>query len=125
MQYIADWPAGWGVKETVDFIRQQSAHQKVYLATQGTFGLTPFGFEMYFWNDPNVTVKGYWPIETTVPQDLLEKAKQMPTYIYFYEPCVECPMSGVAPSSWPITPLMTVTKDDTKVHATLYQVETH
>lgn len=120
-QYIADWPAGWGVKETIHYINQVSANQKVYLATQGTFGLTPFAFEMYLLQNKNVTIKGYWPIEATIPADLMTEARKMPTYIFFYEPCsVVCPSTGIAPATWPVTPVLTVTQE--RAHATLYQV---
>ncbi len=121
-QYVLDWPAGWGVKESIQYLKNESMNQHIFVATQGTFGLMPFAFEMYFYNDPNVTTKAYWPIQANIPNDLALMAKKMPTYVYFYEPCPNCPTTGVAPADWPVTPVYSITKNDGKVHATLYKV---
>ena len=119
-QYIADWPAGWGITNAITYLRQNSTSSHIFVGTEGNFGLMPYGFEMYFYNDKNITTKWYWPISQTIPADLLAEAKQMPTYIYFYEPCVNCPATGVAPVGWPVTPVLTVSVS--RAHATLYKV---
>ncbi|HUD44633.1 MAG TPA: glycosyltransferase family 39 protein [Patescibacteria group bacterium] len=120
-QYVGSWPSGWGVKEAIDYIKSQSVNQKVILATQGTFGLMPFSFEMYFQGDPNVATKSYWPIEKTPPADLLALAKTMPVYMYFYQPCDNCPLTGVAPVGWPVTQVFSISKNNGSVHVDLYK----
>ncbi len=121
-QYMLDWPAGWGIKESIQYLKTASANQHIFVGTQGTFGLMPFAFEMYFYNNPNVTTKAYWPISGNIPSDLQSMAKKMPTYVYFYEPCPNCPNTGVAPTAWPVIPVYSVSKNNGKVHATLYKV---
>jgi len=121
-QYIGDWPAGWGVTQSVSYLRQQASKQKIYIATEGQFGLMPASFEMYLVRNPNVTIKGYWPIEDKMLHELITMAKRMPTYVYFYQPCVGCPSSGIAPSSWPVTPILVTTENNNNVHVTLYKV---
>lgn len=101
-QYVNGWPAGGGVSQSVSFFREKSKNSPIYVATEGTFGLMPFSYEIYFNDNPRVTVKGYWPIQDMPPAELINAAKHMPTYVVFYEPCPSCVSSGVAPVTWPI-----------------------
>ena len=84
-QYINGWAAGWGVKESVIFFTKEAEKQKIFVATEGTFGLMPEAMEMYLIGNKNVTIKGYWPIDI-FPKELLEVSKKMPTYLIFYQP---------------------------------------
>lgn len=99
-QYSNDWPSGGGIKETVEFFREESKKGKIIIATQGTFGLMPFAYEIYFHNNPNVEVIGIWPIDESPPKDLLDKSKKHPTYIIFYQPCNACENPGLGPKTW-------------------------
>ncbi len=83
-QYINSWAAGWGLKESVDYFRNQALSGKIFVATEGTFGLMPAGLEMYLVNNKNIAIKGYWPVDK-FPQEVLDKAKEMPTYFVFYQ----------------------------------------
>lgn len=99
-QYKSDWPAGGGIKESVEFLRQQAVKGKIYIATQGTFGLVPFAYEIYLVQNPNVTIEGFWPIPDAIPQKVLDKSKIMPTYFVFYQPCSSCEGIGIPPVTW-------------------------
>ncbi|MBI2028362.1 MAG: glycosyltransferase family 39 protein [Candidatus Levybacteria bacterium] len=99
-QYATDWPSGGGVKEAVEFFQNEAKNQKIYIATQGTFGLMPYAFEIYLIQNPNIAIEGFWPISDTIPQKVLEKSKFMPTYFVFYQPCSSCQETGVAPVVW-------------------------
>lgn len=99
-QYNNDWPAGGGVKEAVEFFRRESERGKIFIATQGTFGLMPYAFEIYLVNNPNIEIKGYWPITENIPAEVVGKSKKMPTYFVFYQPCEICKEIGIAPSAW-------------------------
>lgn len=85
-QYVNHWTAGWGVVETVDFFEEISSKESVFIATEGTFGLMPFALEIYLSDNPNITIKGYWPLEKELPREVLEMAKKKKTYIIFYQP---------------------------------------
>lgn len=99
-QYSNDWPSGGGIKETVEFFKEESKKGKIIIATQGTFGLMPYAYEIYFHNNPNVEVIGTWPIDDFPPKDLLDKSKKHPTYMVFYQPCNICVNPGIGPKTW-------------------------
>ena len=99
-QYNSDWPAGGGVKESVEFFKKEAEKGKIYIATQGTFGLMPYAFEIYLVQNPNIAIEGFWPVEDTIPRKVLDKSKQVPTYFVFYQPCTQCPYIGAAPLMW-------------------------
>ncbi len=61
-QYVDDWPSGYGIKEVVEFFKKESATKKIFIGTEGTFGLTPYALEIYLEGDENVKIVGYWPI---------------------------------------------------------------
>ena len=63
-QYANSWAAGWGVKESVAFFQNQARNQKIYIATEGTYGLMPESLEMYLVQNKNFKIQGYWPIDT-------------------------------------------------------------
>ena len=83
-QYIHDWPAGWGIKEVVAFLNEQQKKGKVLVGTEGTFGLLPHALELYFWDNPNVEIKSYWPV-AEIPEDFLARARQQPSYFIYYQ----------------------------------------
>lgn len=85
-QYVNHWTAGWGVKESVNYLMNEATDKKIYIGTEGTFGLLPFALEMYLVDNPNVVIKGFWPLEHNLPKELVEASKKMPTYIIFYQP---------------------------------------
>ena len=99
-QYVNNWTAGWGVRESIAFFAKQAKNRKIFIATEGTFGLLPESFELYLVNNPNVTIKGIWPIKDTVPQEVVNASKKMETYFVFYQPCSSCKYPGTAPISW-------------------------
>ena len=120
-QYISDWPAGGGVKESVQFFEEKSKNEKIFIGTEGTFGLLPYALEIYLADNPNVTIKGYWPVEE-IPEDVIEASKKMPTYFIFYQPCIECEYAGDAPDDWPLKKISEFKKKD-GVFYTVYSVE--
>lgn len=79
-QYIDDWPSGWGVPEVTSYMRTQAAIGKVAIYTEGTFGLFPYALEINLVNNPNMTIVGIWPLPQEFPKQILESAKNMPTY---------------------------------------------
>ncbi|HZQ29625.1 MAG TPA: glycosyltransferase family 39 protein [Patescibacteria group bacterium] len=101
-QYILDWPAGVGVKEAVKFFDEKSKSGKIFVATEGTFGLMPYGLEIYLFKNKNVEIKGVWPIEDLPPKEATDASKTKQVYFLFYQPCTQCKMPGDAPQSWPV-----------------------
>ena len=82
-QFIDDWPAGYGINEIVAFLRQETQNKKVFVATEGTFGLTPYALEIYLQGNPNITIQGFWPINDH-PEEIFSKVDQFDeVYILF------------------------------------------
>jgi 4-amino-4-deoxy-L-arabinose transferase-like glycosyltransferase len=83
-QYFNSWPAGFGVEETVFFLKSQSVDQKINVGTEGTFGLLPFALNIYFFKNDSVHISSYWPVnENDLPAQVLESAKFTKTYFIF------------------------------------------
>ena len=89
---------------------------KIFIATEGTFGLLPAALEMYLVQNKNVTIKGYWPVDE-VSEEVLNYAKKMPTYFVFYQKeHVEIP------ASFPLKLLFKVRQGNTQYFYRVYQV---
>lgn len=121
-QYKNDWPAGGGVKEAVEFFKEQAQKGKIYIATQGTFGLMPYALEIYLINNPNIKIEGYWPIGDTIPAKAIEESKKLPTYFFFYQPCSSCQNIGIAPATWKLDPVLQLKTGDTN-YTSIYRIE--
>jgi len=105
-QYLTRWPAGGGIKKSIEFFEKEAKKGKIYIATQGTFGLMPYAFEIYLINNPNIKIEGYWPIEDKIPAKVIEESKKNPTYFVFYQPCPSCSETGIAPIIWNLKPVL-------------------
>ena len=115
-QYANSWAAGWGVKESIDFFKEQSKNKKIYIATEGTFGLLPAALEMYLVDDKNIRIKGYWPVDE-VSKEVLDNAKKMPAYFVFYQK-----EHIVVPLSFPLKLLFQIRQGNTEYYYRVYQV---
>ena len=93
-QYLNDWPAGGGVKEAVEFFQSQIQKGKIAIFTEGTFGLMPYSLELYLVDNPNVELKGIWPLEK-IPDEVLEIARGKPTFLITNA-------TQVIPREWPL-----------------------
>lgn len=120
-QYITEWPAGGGVRESIDFFTQEAKKEKIFIGTEGTFGLMPAGLDIYLGKNSNITTKGYWPVEDQIIPEIVGKSAQMPTYFIFYQPCPSCKFSGDAPDNWPLTLVKRIRKSD-NVYFSIYRV---
>lgn len=114
-QYLNDWPAGGGINETVAFLSQESKEKKVYVVTEGTFGLLPYGLEVYLYQNPNIEIQGIWPLPKELPNEILEKTKTRPTYFVFNK-------TQIVPPDWPIEFVAKYRKGIGKAYLQLYQV---
>lgn len=85
-QYIEQWPAGFGVKEIVSLLKEQIKQGDVYVATEGTFGLLPYAFKIYFFSQSNPQIDGFWPLnKDDLPLQILSTAKIKKSYVVFNE----------------------------------------
>ncbi len=113
-QFINDWPAGYGIKEVVNYLNEESKKHSLVIGTEGTFGLFPMALELYFVKNVNVTVKPYWPL-SDFPQELSDIAKTKPTYLVFKE-------RQAIPEEWPIKLINQYQRGDGPTFLKFYQV---
>lgn len=121
-QYLTGWPAGAGVRKSISFFEKEAKKGKIYIATQGTFGLMPYALEIYLINNPNIRIEGYWPIEDKIPTKVIEQSKKNPTYFFFYQPCSSCENIGTAPFHWGIDPILQF-KGGTNNYTSIYRIK--
>ncbi|HSW87684.1 MAG TPA: hypothetical protein VLG12_00805, partial [Candidatus Saccharimonadales bacterium] len=121
-QFVNDWPAGGGLNAAVLYFKTQAQHGKIYVGTEGTFGLLPYGLEIYLQDNPNIEIHGFWPMHSTPPQEVITASKKMPTYFIFYQPCLDCTFSGNAPMTWQATLVQRYTKGVGKIYFSIYQI---
>lgn len=121
-QFVTSWSAGGGVKETIAILEEKAKNGKIYVGTEGTFGLMPYALEMYLYNNPNIVIKGFWPINDNPPQEVIDAAKKMPTYFVFYQSCPSCVSVGKAPPLWKVEEVFQIEKLEKGSYYTLYQI---
>ncbi len=115
-QYINGWPAGGGIRETINFLEKQAEKKKIYVASEGTFGSLPtYAVEIYLGDYKNVEKKGIWPLPVNIPTDLLSKAKIMPVYLIL-NPTQD------PPPGWPLKLIARYQKGISNTYLSLYQI---
>ncbi len=116
VQYENAWPAGGGINEMVSFFKEASKNQKIYVASEGTFGSVPtLGIEIYLDKDKNIEKGGIWPIPENIPQYLLKKAKTMPVYMVFEQ-------TQTPPKAWPLQLIVKYQKGIGNWYMSIYRV---
>lgn len=114
LQFMDDWPSGYGIPEVIEFIRAESQKQPIFLATEGTFGLTPYALMIYLQGIPNLTIEGYWPIADFMDA-IISQSKHQTTYVLFKDTQEPQPQ-------WPLTLVLKYRKGRGDVFTTLYRV---
>lgn len=114
-QLLNDWPAGYGIKEVVNYLEQESRKSPVVIGTDGTFGLFPMALELYLGKNVNVTIKAYWPLNE-FPKELGELAKTNPTFMVFKE-------RDNAPPEWPVKLIDKYQRGSSSTYLRFYRVQ--
>lgn len=114
-QYITGATAGWGVKEIVQYARQQSKDKKVLLLAEGDFGVVGDQLEVFVNRNDNIQVKGYWPL---AKQNLMENQKELAqnhVYVVFAQ-------RKEFPQDWPIRLITKFQKPEDKSVIYLFEL---
>jgi len=102
-QYIDGWPAGNGMIEVREYLKNKSG----VIATEGTFGLMPYALELYQKDYHDMQIKSYWPLpEKTVPGT---------DYLFMYQRQSE-------PDGWKLQELMRFKQGNSNDYLRLYKV---
>lgn len=79
--YLQEWTAGWGIKETADYLKTLSREKGIVVGTEGYFGTLPDGLQIYLEKEADISVIGVgYPIKT-LPDPLLG-AKEFGNQVY-------------------------------------------
>jgi 4-amino-4-deoxy-L-arabinose transferase-like glycosyltransferase len=63
-QYVSGHPSGYGVSEVINLIDKEiKINDQVTLVTEGTFGLYPYAFDLYYWQNPKIVILPRWPLK--------------------------------------------------------------
>lgn len=114
-QFITDWPSGGGVREVNTFLAAEAQKGRITVVTEGTFGLMPYAVEIYLVNNPNVEIKGIWPLPKEMPEEFAAAAADHPTYFILNQ-------STAPPPAWPLELLAEYEKGKPTAKLRLYRV---
>lgn len=93
-QLLNSWPAGWGVKETIDYLKSRPITKPIFIGTEGTQGLFPYALELYFQEHKNIQIKGYWPV-SDIPPEVREMTRTKETYFIYKDTLNPKPQENV------------------------------
>jgi hypothetical protein len=82
-QYIKGEASGYGLEEVYQFLENGlEKNQRVYLVTEGTFGLFPYAIQLRFYRQlDRLKILDYYPLPTVFDDKVVSAAKQAPTYL--------------------------------------------
>ncbi|MEK7633510.1 MAG: glycosyltransferase family 39 protein [Patescibacteria group bacterium] len=108
-QYIEGWPAGWGVKEFMDFARVQSQIKPVVIIAEGNFGMAGDVLDVFLKRDDKITIKAYWPLGDEQLRENLPLLKDNNVFVFFSH-------QEEVPKNWSIMlePFQVITKPKNK-----------
>lgn len=102
-QYLEGWPAGWGVKEFMDYAREQSKEKPVVIIAEGNFGMASDVLDVFLKRNDKITIKGYWPLGEEQLRENLPLLKDNKVYVFFSH-------QENFPDSWPLKLFKVITK---------------
>lgn len=82
-QYIEGWPAGWGIKETMEFAREKSKEKPVIILSEGNFGMSYDVLDVFLKPTDRITLKGYWPLDEKQLYENQPFIKDNYVYVFF------------------------------------------
>jgi len=106
-QYIEGWPAGWGIKEFMDFARVQSQTKPVVIIAEGNFGMAGDVLDVFLKRNDKITIKGYWPLSEEQLRENFPLLKDNYVYAFFSH-------QEEFPDSWPLKSFKILTKPGNK-----------
>jgi hypothetical protein len=114
-QYINGWPSGSGLKEIIQKLQTESEHKKIMVYSEGSYGSLPTTtLSIYLGDNPNIKINPIDPIPPTLPEEVLLKAENTPTYILLNKE-QETP-------NWPVKTVMQFQKGSGDSYIRLYEV---
>ncbi len=102
-QYIMDWPAGWGMKEVVEFARKESTdkNRPVHILAEGNFGKSGDVLNTLKIPGDTFIVEGIWPLNLDKVKATQQKLETNKVYVVFHRRTEFTP-------EWPLKEVMRV-----------------
>lgn len=75
-QYIGHHPSGYGLDKIFNYLDKKLEVENITVVTQGTFGLYPYAFNLYYWGDARIKIIPRWPIDINKLEILGLKKKE-------------------------------------------------
>lgn len=95
-QYLEGWPAGWGIREIVDYARNISKTKPVLIIAEGNFGMSGDVLDVSLKpSDTNIAIKGYWPLDDSHLTANFDELKKKEVLVVFSH-------TSIFPKHWPI-----------------------
>lgn len=96
-QYIMDWPAGWGMKEVVEYVRTESTDPKrpILILAEGNFGKSGDVLNTLRIPGDTYIVDGIWPLNLEKVKDTQKKLEDHRVLVVFHR-------RTDFPPDWPI-----------------------
>ncbi|OGK16522.1 hypothetical protein A2690_04190 [Candidatus Roizmanbacteria bacterium RIFCSPHIGHO2_01_FULL_39_12b] len=115
-QYLEGWPAGWGIKEIMEYSRNRSNEKKVTILAEGNFGMSGDVLDAHLRpGDTNIEIKGYWPLDLSVVLENLKLLDKQTVLIVFSH-------REEFPPDWPIKKIAEYKKPGNKSTIYLYEL---
>lgn len=86
-QYVSEHPSGYGLSKIFEIINKEAKDnpgKKIFIVTQGTFGIYPYAFNLEYWNNKQIEVMPRWPLEK-LDNDIYNASKKGSVFIVFKE----------------------------------------
>ncbi|MEO6509102.1 MAG: glycosyltransferase family 39 protein [Patescibacteria group bacterium] len=81
-QYLEEWPAGWGIKEIVQYSREKSKEKPVIIIAEGNFGMASDSLDSSLKrSDTNISIWGRWPVTEKDIEDASNQLKDHYVYL--------------------------------------------
>ena len=116
-QYIEGWPAGWGIKEFMDYARVKSQTKPVVILAEGNFGMAGDVLDVFLKRSDKdkITIKGYWPLSEVQLRENISLLINNAVYAFFSH-------QTEFPNSWPIKPFKTLNKPGNKSNFRIFEL---
>lgn len=114
-QYVNGWPAGGGIRETVNFLQKESEKSIIYVYSEGIYGSLPTtAINIYFRDNANVKHQGIAELTQSMPGEIILAAERSPVYVILNE--------TQEPPPWPMDLVVSYQKGIGKWYLRLYRI---
>lgn len=92
-QYLEGWPAGWGAREIVSYVREKSPNATIL--AEGTFGMAGDVLDTFLLPTDTIALSSFWPLDEKELYANQELLKTKDVYVVFSH-------RDEFPSEWPL-----------------------